>query len=240
MKKIIIFLFLLTLQCLAKEDNSLNILGLSKGLPLQKITNIVGVNNISSYEGENIDIKDIDYLNLEENRDTFNLIFSNKNFYSSLKEDTYIIKLSPTQNSFFSDLKIIVPKKYGLVRILAYTKLKKTNEYGDEIKSDFNNLLNLLSKKHGKSIKFDYLSYNSLWTAEEDYTMALCMDERKLKAFWLKEEGAKFYNSGIISVILEPIVISKDYYFFVLTYDFNNYNDYIEELNKENNDDLLI
>lgn len=154
-------------------------------------------------------------------------IVGEKNISKIEQKDTYKIIREVTDGNLFDELRVIITKKYGLVRITAYTETKDTNVYGDNIKDDFKNLYNALSKKYGEGIKYDFLRKGSIWNEPEDYTMGLLKEERHLAAFWTKDDGLK--SEDLIGISLQILMLNNESYFIGLTYELRNLKEYIAE-----------
>lgn len=145
-----------------------------------------------------------------------------------------LLKSVPKPHEFFKTYIIKSSKKTGLCYISAFSEEVTTDSHGTQVKSKFNNLKRRLSEKYGKPTDLnDSLKSGSIWNQPEDWVNAIKSQDRKLHAFWNKDEG-KIELIGL-SVFQPPVF---QYPMIVLDYSFNNYDACEKEIEKTSDQSL--
>lgn len=137
----------------------------------------------------------------------------------------------PNPSSIFDAYYISVDGKVGLYRIMAVVNLNQLSNYGDQIKTNFNYIEELINNKYGKGTRYDFLKANSLWKDPNEWTMSLLKKERVLNDFWLNSDGLNMPDH-INSIALAGVAFSRTSGGVSLTYEFTNIDDAIK--NKKN------
>ncbi len=157
-----------------------------------------------------------------------------KNDLKEIGSNNYETSEVPNKHSaFFSYLLLIGPKN-GLCKIVALGKPFNTSIYGDEIKSNFENMESKLNNAYGKNKKYDFLRSGSIWSESSDWMMGLLKGERYLSAYWGEEHGSKL-KANISSISLNGEATSRDRGTLILAYEFYNLKKCKEE--KDNSED---
>ena len=68
----------------------------------------------------------------------------------------------------------------------------KTNAYGHELRSRFETLHEVLSKKYGRGTLRDFVRDGSMWTESQEFMISLGQDERVLAWFVHPKKGNKW------------------------------------------------
>ncbi len=142
------------------------------------------------------------------------------------ENDSYFIK--PTNNHpLFKYYLVYVDEEIGLYYIKALTDEISSNDYGEEIKSAFENIKDRISKNYGNPKVIDEVASDTIWSDEEYWFYALQHGARTLTAIWGIE-------NPIAKDDIEYIGISAKYSSYrkgiiLLEYRFKNYSQ-IEDL----------
>lgn len=110
-----------------------------------------------------------------------------KTAHVHLEGDIYEIT-PPKTNNRFQTYSVRIDQDYGVYWLKAVGKRIKTNSYGNELKLEFNQLVESIRKTYGKeSIQIDSLQRGSIWNSPQDFMLALESGERELYALWSLE-----------------------------------------------------
>lgn len=113
-------------------------------------------------------------------------------------------------HSAFESYQLILGTDEGLVKIVAYGNDITCNDYGTQLKSEFNSMKDSLVKNYGKvSNTFDFNS-SSTWDEADDWMMSLYLDKRVFAVFWELQD---------ISIMLEAKATSSSKGYIKLTYE---------------------
>ncbi len=74
----------------------------------------------------------------------------------------------------------------------------------------------------------------SVWKEDKYWTMGLYKEERILTAFWNPKDN----KDNIESIMLKTIALSSDSSLILLSYEYTNFDKYIEEQKKNEQDSL--
>ena len=95
-------------------------------------------------------------------------------------------------NNNFEAYSVLVVPGYGLCKIIAVGKDIVSNTYGEQVRSDFDELTSALKLKYGSPTnQYDFLRSGSIWKDSNDFMMGLAKKDRTLANFWLGSDGAK-------------------------------------------------
>lgn len=145
--------------------------------------------------------------------------------------NVYVVKKVPKQHNSIEYYNLFIGSKSGLCKINAVSKDISTSSYGTEFMSSFEAMENSLKAKYGENKKYDYLKRDSIWSKDNEWTMALKLKERILVAFWDKEIGANMSDS-IVGIELEANGLSQQTGYYTLSYQFSNFSECKDEREK--------
>jgi len=149
----------------------------------------------------------------------------------------YVLTEVPSPNAHFKEYRIAISDTLGLGKIVAVGKTIDTNPHGDQMREEYEAVLDLLKRKYGRPEILEHLRSGSIWRDAGDWMMALRTKERVLVAFWLKSEGCDLPDS-LEAVALEVVGLSRDKGFVTLSYEFDNWGAIVEEVKNVEKDSL--
>lgn len=125
------------------------------------------------------------------------------------------------------------PQK-GLLKITALSKDIETSDDGAELRTKFDAFLGALREKYGKADKdFDFCKGNDVECRSEYFMLTLKGKNRYLNSFWSRSKAnlpPHLYTIGIEAVAMG---INKGY--IELAYEFDGWNEFVDEINKKRN-----
>jgi hypothetical protein len=145
---------------------------------------------------------------------------------------TYTAKTVPNPSELIKDYMLTFGSTQGLAKITCLTPPIATSVYGESVIEEFNKLETALSKKYGKSTKYDLLSAGSIWNEPRDWMMGLMKKERDLAAFWQPKKGERLPDDLTI-ISIKAVAISTEKAVIVVSYEFENFVAVAEELQKK-------
>lgn len=138
----------------------------------------------------------------------------------------------PKMNPIF-DRYILLFGRTGLARVLAYSKPYMNDSFGNQLQENFNTLKRQLTKKYGKPEEFDFLKDGSLWNKSRDFVMGIHKNERVLAASWENN-----LPDNLDAIMLKAEADSPTNSSLVLIYEYKNFKDMVEEIEKAAEDAL--
>ena len=144
------------------------------------------------------------------------------------KDGVYISYKMPRQLDGIDFYLLKIDSAIGLCSIQAIGKTINTNDFGDQIKEEFDKYEELLSQVYGANERFDFLKAGSIWDERNDWSMALLQDERTLSAFWDESQGSTM-KDGIAGIQLAANGLSLGASYIDITYYFENHTKCIEK-----------
>jgi hypothetical protein len=117
-----------------------------------------------------------------------------------IKDDYYQI-IPPKTNDLFEIYIVQIDPTYGVYYIKAISKDIRTNGYGVEIRSTFDNLVGSIEKTYGKYKLTDILKSNSYSGGANIWTYALRDGDRELYAVWAEEYQSKL-PKDIVGIVV--------------------------------------
>ena len=153
-----------------------------------------------------------------------------------IRENIYRVKV-PTPNRDFDYYIVNVDPKLGLLKIIAVGKIIKTNDFGDQLRDEFEKYEHKLIVSYGKNLKFDYVKDDSIWNDSKYFMMGLEKEERVLSAYWSSENGSTLKN-GIAQIGLKAVALGGSKGYLSLAYEFDGFEEYIDLLENKPDDTL--
>ena len=121
---------------------------------------------------------------------------------------------------------LTITPDHGLCKIIAISKTINTSQYGEELRSKYDDIIFSLLKKYGEpNDKFDLLKDGSIWNESRDWMMSLIKEERVLFTYWSKTSGklrSTNLSDSIKSIAVEAGAYSNTKGYYKLIYDFDN------------------
>jgi hypothetical protein len=149
----------------------------------------------------------------------------------------YEAKKLPKNHKSFEKYYMTISSKNGLCKITAIGKDINTSSYGTEIVSSFETIEKNLTDKYGENKKYDFLKSESIWSKDNEWTMALKLKERTLAAFWTAKDGANLIEN-VKSIMLEASATNQHTGYYVVSYEFNNIDACREEVSSKEQESL--
>ncbi|WP_294623744.1 hypothetical protein [uncultured Bilophila sp.] len=153
---------------------------------------------------------------------------------SGKNKDNFISQSVPKPHSDFENYLFTFSPQHGLVKISGITKSIHNDAYGINVKSLFKKLYDQINSKYGIGKKNDFIMNGSVWKEDKYWTMGLYKEERILTAFWNPKDN----KDNIESIMLKTIALSSDSSLILLSYEYTNFDKYIEEQKKNEQDSL--
>jgi hypothetical protein len=137
----------------------------------------------------------------------------------------------PRPHAAFESFTLMFSAKDGLLKIIAYGKDIRTNGFGEAVRTSFDELRDAVSQTYGKPGKsIDFVRTGSIWHEPEDFMMGLLKEERNLAVMW----DTALPNS-IHAIVLEANALSRDKGYLTLTYEFQGWGEFVDEMKKKAN-----
>lgn len=126
---------------------------------------------------------------------------------------------------------LIFSPKTGLLKVVAYGKDIKISVYGEAVRSAFVEIRDAIANSYGPAdINVDNLKRGSIWNEPGEWMMALYKAERLLLVGW----GTKTtLPNQLLGIVLEAKALSTEKGFLSLAYEFNGWNEYVDEMKKK-------
>jgi hypothetical protein len=153
-----------------------------------------------------------------------------KDAVKSENGDILTLKTAPKPHSGFEAYSLILSPKTGLVKIVAIGKTIRTNGYGTEIQSEFEDISKALSGTYGPGQKMDFLRSGSIWKEPQEWMTGLRKKERFLACAW-KED----LPNDLVIVGLDATALSDEAGYLDITYEFKGFHDYLTEKKEQEN-----
>ena len=150
-----------------------------------------------------------------------------------LKEDGDRLLLSTAPKphpSFESYLLVISPDK-GLLKIVAMTPAIQSNDFGDEIKSKYDEVQKGLTSVYGNGDAEDFLQEGSDWTDAKYWMEGLFHEERTLSTIWIFKPVRDHIGAIQVKATAQSIEEGR----ILLTYEFEGFGDYLKAVKDKQN-----
>jgi hypothetical protein len=137
--------------------------------------------------------------------------------------DNMQLLAAPRSSQSFETFILVVPPKFGLVKILASGKDIEHDAEGKQLRGTFDTLQQEIAATFGPpSSSVDALQPDSKLKKPKNFMMALALKERTLAAYWMKKD----LGQQITSISLECVGQGADQGYVSLEYEFAGYRDY--------------
>lgn len=134
----------------------------------------------------------------------------------------YELESPPKPNDAFHRYGIVISPTVGLCQIRAISETIRTNDYGTQLKSEFNSLKESLAAVYGEPKVLDALLPGSIWNESRDWMTGLFKRDRSLTADWKSTQSSPL-KSDVQSIMLMTIAEGRDKGYLALIYDFQNH-----------------
>ncbi|AVF55417.1 hypothetical protein AL527_09705 [Pseudomonas fulva] len=136
-------------------------------------------------------------------------------------QSLYELESPPKPNDAFHEYGIVISPTVGLCQIRAVSKTIRTNDYGTQLKSEFNSLKESLATVYGEPKVFDALLPGSIWNESRDWMTGLFKKDRSLSADWRSTQSSPL-KSDVQSIMLMTLAEGRDKGYLALVYSFQN------------------
>ncbi|MCM2340111.1 hypothetical protein [Rhodoferax sp.] len=153
------------------------------------------------------------------------------------KKFVYRAKTLKQGHPDFEVYSVIITPSQGLCKITAFGKDFDTSSYGLELTSKYKDIKNSLKQKYGNTSQdLDFLMAGSIWKNSNEWMMSLRQKERKLMAMWDKEKST--LNDSLSAILLQAHAVSQTKGYLTLSYEFDNSDACLTELEASINSNL--
>lgn len=151
---------------------------------------------------------------------------------TELSDFTYEITKPPVANSNFDQYMIIVTPQEGLCKVAADINNIASNDFGDSVKSRFNDLQKSLTSKYGEGVTIDSLKSGSIWKDPRDWMMSLYKRDRTLSTYWIASGTLKL-PPYLSAFALRTYGTSSSKAYINIGYEFTNWDKCTVEIAKK-------
>ena len=121
---------------------------------------------------------------------------------------------------------------------MAIGETHRNDEYGSDLRAEFEELKSALKEKYGKSDDFDYLRSGALWKEPREFVWSLYKHERVLVSYWTPNAGSSL-RPPIRAVELEATSVNPSTGSYItLNYEFENFPQCLAIMKKSETDSL--
>lgn len=157
-----------------------------------------------------------------------------------VRNESYILRVAsaPKPDDRFETYMLIISPEQGLLKIIATGKTIDTSEVGTELRVNFGAMRDSLSKKYGAPTKsYDFLQPDSHLDSQTAFTESLRLKQRILACNWdIDAEKRKSVGpeaDHIVGVILETKGLRRNAGWLELTYEFEGFSQFYEDMHKK-------
>ena len=140
------------------------------------------------------------------------------------RKGIYTVDLNNINNMEYA---LIILHNNKICKVAIYGDSQFTNKYGDQLKTEYEEIHTILVKKYGNPEDHNFLKSGSYWDEPQDFIMALSKKERYLSSYWVLED---------VSIALGVDILSAESFQLYIAYEFKEFYKYLEELKKIQND----
>jgi len=151
----------------------------------------------------------------------------------SIGDDAYLIT-PPNTNNLFEMYMVKIHHLHGVYLIKAIGVDISVTGYGDELKLEFNKLVQNLEKNYGKYKKIDYLKRGSIWKDADDFMMGLLKGDRSLIVSFDKESKATL-PSDLKEILVGVSAKNQNTGYILLEYYSTKYDIITKEIEEKQN-----
>lgn len=144
------------------------------------------------------------------------------------KNGWYEAKKLPKTLDAFEAYELWVESGIGLCKLRAIGRTISSNSFGDQLKSEFESIEQLLVSAYGQNKRFDFLMSGSIWSDGNDWMMALLKKERTLTSYWDESEGSKM-KDRVSGIALEAKGMNVSRGYIHVLYEFENVDSCLEK-----------
>ncbi len=164
------------------------------------------------------------------------------NKIGDFKPDTnaywYDSKTIKNGNNNFESYSVLVVPGYGLCKIIAVGKDIISNSYGEQVRTNFDDLTSALKLKYGNPTnQYDFLRSGSIWKDPNDFMMGLAKKDRTLVNYWMVADGSKLPDE-LKSISLTAGATSSSKGYLTLSYEFSNVSECMAASKMKSNSNL--
>jgi hypothetical protein len=140
-------------------------------------------------------------------------------------EDTLVVTVAPRPHPSFTKYVMIISPTDGLLKMLAFGKDVETNDFGNQLRDEFDSIVAGVTSAYGKPTRADGLQSGSIWNAPNEWMMSLLKKERILQYDW---DVSSTKPNRIETVTVSAVAVSEHHGFVDLTYEFDGFSAYAE------------
>ena len=145
-----------------------------------------------------------------------------------------VFNTAPSPHPDFESYVVAFSPEKGLLKVTALSRDIETSDDGSELRQKFAFFLDALKGKYGKADKdFDFCKGNDVECRSEYYMMTLKEKNRYLNSFWSKSKSS--LPQPLSTVAIEAVAMSLNKGYIQLSYEFEGWNEFVDEINKKRN-----
>jgi len=146
-----------------------------------------------------------------------------------------VFNTAPSPHPDFESYIVAFSPEKGLLKITAVSRDIETSDDGSELRQKFAFFLDALRSKYGKADKdFDFCKGNDVECRSEYYMMTLKEKNRYLNSFWSSKAKSSL-PPRLSTVAIEAIAMTLNKGYIQLSYEFEGWNEFVDEINKKRN-----
>lgn len=156
----------------------------------------------------------------------------------ALELGRYKIQAVPVPRQDMDFVVVTATPAHGICKVTAISKDFPHDAYGTDILGEFDELKSALNQKYGPSKNFNFLKAGALWDEPREFAMALYKEERTLSSFWPLEVNSGPMADNIANISLTAKALNTDTTYWLLSYEFTNFEACTKALEAKENDAL--
>jgi hypothetical protein len=161
-----------------------------------------------------------------------------------IKNEGRQVSTVPKPHLMFESYSLLFSPTVGLVKILALSVIIDTDDFGDQIRSAYDDISTALQQAYGQpNYSFDFLQSGSIWHERNEFMWGLYKKERTLATAWDNTSETNgtapivrhALPNQIANISLQAVALDVDpnKADLILAYEFNGFNQYADEVAKK-------
>ena len=143
----------------------------------------------------------------------------------------------PYGNSSFDSYSLLFGAKTGLCKIFATTPAIMDSGYGNLTIAKYESYKRTLNQRYGEGRAYEFLKSGAIWSGSNEWMWSLSKKERSHVVYW-GTDGQAINRKNIKTIKLEALGLTQDASMIMVTYEFNNISECLNERNEVNGSNL--